>query len=157
MPCTSMHSDRTQREREDSLRAFRSGKCPVLVATGVSARGLDITSVSHVINLDMPSMQFGGIEEYMHRIGKSLFLFFLQINLDNQFHFPSGVGQFANPFLKQVELVASETKALPLRSTMSVMRISPLFLSRPFLRPVRMFLTSFKSTCLRTGMAMLPN
>lgn len=77
-----MHSDRTQREREDSLRAFRTGKCPILIATGVSARGLDITSVSHVINLDMPSMQFGGIEEYMHRIGKPA-PFFLS-------HCPSG-------------------------------------------------------------------
>ncbi|CAG8978345.1 hypothetical protein HYALB_00005931 [Hymenoscyphus albidus] len=71
LPATSMHSDRTQREREDSIRAFRTGKCPILVATGVSARGLDIPLVSHVINLDMPSMQFGGIEEYTHRIGRT--------------------------------------------------------------------------------------
>lgn len=42
LPVTSIHSDRTQMEREDSLRAFRTGKCPILVATGVSARGLDI-------------------------------------------------------------------------------------------------------------------
>jgi ATP-dependent RNA helicase DDX3X len=46
MPCTSIHSDRTQREREDALRAFRTGKCPILVATGVSARGLDVVSIS---------------------------------------------------------------------------------------------------------------
>lgn len=39
IPCTSIHGDRTQREREDSIRAFRSGKAPVLIATGVSARG----------------------------------------------------------------------------------------------------------------------
>jgi ATP-dependent RNA helicase DDX3X len=38
IPCTSIHSDRTQREREDSIRAFRNGKAPVLIATGVSAR-----------------------------------------------------------------------------------------------------------------------
>lgn len=37
-PCTSIHSDRTQREREDSLRAFRKGTSPLLIATGVSAR-----------------------------------------------------------------------------------------------------------------------
>jgi ATP-dependent RNA helicase DDX3X len=42
LPVTSIHSDRTQREREDALRAFRVGKCPILIATGVSARGLDI-------------------------------------------------------------------------------------------------------------------
>lgn len=70
MPCTSLHSDRTQREREDAIRAFRNGTSPVLIATGVSARGLDIANVMHVINYDMPSPQYGGIEEYTHRIGK---------------------------------------------------------------------------------------
>jgi ATP-dependent RNA helicase DDX3X len=38
LPCTSIHSDRTQREREDSIRAFRSGKSPILITTGVAAR-----------------------------------------------------------------------------------------------------------------------
>lgn len=70
LPCTSIHSDRTQREREDALRAFRTGKCPIMVATGVSARGLDIKNVMHVINYDLPSPQYGGIDEYIHRIGK---------------------------------------------------------------------------------------
>jgi ATP-dependent RNA helicase DDX3X len=46
-PCTSIHGNRTQREREDSIRAFRSGKAPILIATGVSARGLDIHNVMH--------------------------------------------------------------------------------------------------------------
>lgn len=46
-PCTAIHSGRTQLEREDSIRAFRSGKSPILVATGVSARGLDIHNVLH--------------------------------------------------------------------------------------------------------------
>ncbi len=45
----------TQRERKDSLRAFRTGKAPILIATGVSARGLDIHNVMHVINYDLPS------------------------------------------------------------------------------------------------------
>jgi ATP-dependent RNA helicase DDX3X len=71
IPCTSIHSDRTQREREDSIRAFRTGKAPVLITTGVAARGLDIHNVMHVINYDLPSFQHGGIEEYTHRIGKS--------------------------------------------------------------------------------------
>ncbi|TVY81426.1 ATP-dependent RNA helicase ded1, partial [Lachnellula suecica] len=71
IPCTSIHSDRTQREREDSLRAFRSGKAPVLIATGVSARGLDIHHIAHVINYDLPSTQHGGIDEYTHRIGRT--------------------------------------------------------------------------------------
>lgn len=71
-PCVSIHGDRTQREREDCIRAFRNGKMPILIATGVSARGLDIFHVMHVINFDLPSNQYGGIEEYTHRIGKSI-------------------------------------------------------------------------------------
>lgn len=70
-PCTSIHSDRTQREREDSIRAFRTGKTPILIATGVSARGLDIHNVMAVINFDLPSISYGGIEEYCHRIGRT--------------------------------------------------------------------------------------
>uniref|UniRef100_A0A8C0F2Q7 RNA helicase n=1 Tax=Bubo bubo TaxID=30461 RepID=A0A8C0F2Q7_BUBBB len=56
-----------QRERELALHDFRSGKCPVLVATSVAARGLDIENVQHVINFDLPST----IEEYVHRIGRT--------------------------------------------------------------------------------------
>lgn len=52
-------------------RAFRSGKAPLLVATGVSARGLDIKNVMHVINYDLPNSDYGGIHEYVHRIGRT--------------------------------------------------------------------------------------
>lgn len=52
-------------------RAFKSGKAPVLVATGVSARGLDIVNVMHVVNYDLPSKDHGGIQEYIHRIGRT--------------------------------------------------------------------------------------
>lgn len=71
-PCTSMHADRTQLEREASMRAFRAGKAPILIATGISARGIDVKNVKHVINYDLPSMDHGGIEEYTHRIGRLL-------------------------------------------------------------------------------------
>ncbi|KAG5297898.1 DEAD-box protein [Histoplasma ohiense] len=71
LPSTSIHSDRTQREREDALRAFKTAKSPIMVATSVSARGLDIKNVMHVINFDMPSAAHGGIEEYIHRIGRT--------------------------------------------------------------------------------------
>ncbi|KAI1881887.1 hypothetical protein JX265_000713 [Neoarthrinium moseri] len=71
LPCTSMHSDRTQREREDSMRAFRSGTTPILITTGVSARGIDVKNVKHVINYDLPRMDHGGITEYTHRIGRT--------------------------------------------------------------------------------------
>ncbi|KAJ4989848.1 DEAD/DEAH box helicase [Stagonosporopsis vannaccii] len=71
LPCTSIHSDRTQREREDALRSFRTARCPILVATGVTARGLDVANVKHVINYDLPSTQHDGITEYVHRIGRT--------------------------------------------------------------------------------------
>ncbi|KAI1505001.1 P-loop containing nucleoside triphosphate hydrolase protein [Biscogniauxia marginata] len=71
LPCTSMHSDRTQREREDSMRAFRAGAAPLLITTGVTARGIDVRNVMHVINFDLPSMDHGGINEYIHRIGRT--------------------------------------------------------------------------------------
>ncbi|KAM7363203.1 ATP-dependent RNA helicase bel [Cochliomyia hominivorax] len=66
-PVTSIHGDRTQKEREEALRCFRSGECPILVATAVAARGLDIPHVKHVINFDLPS----DVEEYVHRIGRT--------------------------------------------------------------------------------------
>jgi hypothetical protein len=53
-------------------RAFRTAKCPILVATGVSARGLDVKNVMHVVNYDLPDFNYGGIDEYIHRIGKLL-------------------------------------------------------------------------------------
>lgn len=71
LPSTSIHGGRTQREREDALRAFRKGRAPILVATGVSARGLDIRDVMHVINYDLPTLQRGGVNEYIHRIGRT--------------------------------------------------------------------------------------
>lgn len=62
-----LSSDREQREREQALGDFRCGKCPVLVATSVAARGLDIENVQHVINFDLSST----IDEYVHRIGRT--------------------------------------------------------------------------------------
>ncbi|CAK9250473.1 unnamed protein product, partial [Sphagnum jensenii] len=66
-PVTSIHGDRSQREREEALNSFRTGRTPILVATAVAARGLDIPNVKHVINFDLPS----DIEEYVHRIGRT--------------------------------------------------------------------------------------
>lgn len=66
-PVTSIHGDRSQREREEALRVFRNGDCPILVATAVAARGLDIPNVKNVINFDLPA----DIEEYVHRIGRT--------------------------------------------------------------------------------------
>jgi ATP-dependent RNA helicase RhlE len=63
----TLHSNRTQREREQALRGFRDGRFEVLVATDIAARGLDIANVSHVINFDVPQHP----EDYVHRIGRT--------------------------------------------------------------------------------------
>ena len=67
LPATSIHGDRSQRERETALQTFRTGRTPILVATAVAARGLDIPNVTHVINYDLPS----DIDDYVHRIGRT--------------------------------------------------------------------------------------
>ncbi|KAJ3382308.1 DEAD-box ATP-dependent RNA helicase [Lobulomyces angularis] len=66
-PATSIHGNRSQQDREDALSMFRLGRIPILVATSVAARGLDIPYVNHVINFDLPS----DIDEYVHRIGRT--------------------------------------------------------------------------------------
>src|SRR5205814_3758889 len=62
-----LHSNRTQREREDALAGFKSGKYEVMVATDIASRGIDIAGVSHVINYDVPLHP----EDYVHRIGRT--------------------------------------------------------------------------------------
>jgi superfamily II DNA/RNA helicase len=62
-----IHSDRSQKEREQSLEGFKSGLYEVLVATDIAARGLDIADVSHVINYNVPEHP----EDYVHRIGRT--------------------------------------------------------------------------------------
>jgi ATP-dependent RNA helicase DDX3X len=66
-PTSSIHGDKSQREREDALKLFKTGRTPILVATDVAARGLDIPNVTQVINFDLPSQ----IEDYVHRIGRT--------------------------------------------------------------------------------------
>ena len=63
----AIHGDLSQSRREQSLRKFREGKLTCLIATNVAARGLDIPSVSHVVNYDVPETP----EEYVHRIGRT--------------------------------------------------------------------------------------
>jgi len=65
--CCCIHGDRTQQERESALHAFKTGECPVMVATDVAARGLDIPNVALVVNFDMPKQ----IDDYVHRIGRT--------------------------------------------------------------------------------------
>ncbi|GAB3157757.1 DEAD/DEAH box helicase [Micromonospora sonneratiae] len=63
----AVHGDLGQGARERALRAFRSGKIDILVATDVAARGLDVTGVTHVVNYDCPEDQ----DTYTHRIGRT--------------------------------------------------------------------------------------
>lgn len=65
--CTSIHGDRTQQEREAALHNFKSSKCPILIATDVAARGLDIPNVALVIQYDLAT----SAEDYVHRVGRT--------------------------------------------------------------------------------------
>ncbi|BAT88219.1 DEAD-box ATP-dependent RNA helicase 20-like isoform X1 [Vigna umbellata] len=67
LSAVSLHGGRSQSEREAALHDFRSGSTNILVATDVASRGLDVTGVSHVINLDLPKT----MEDYVHRIGRT--------------------------------------------------------------------------------------
>jgi ATP-dependent RNA helicase RhlE len=64
---TSLHSNRSQGQRQNALNGFKSGHFNILVATDIAARGLDIESISHVINFDMPDTA----DAYIHRIGRT--------------------------------------------------------------------------------------
>jgi len=64
---TSLHGDRTQGQRQAALKGFKSGAHDIMVATDIAARGLDIETVSHVINFDMPDTA----DAYIHRIGRT--------------------------------------------------------------------------------------
>ncbi|KAJ6826178.1 DEAD-box ATP-dependent RNA helicase 14-like [Iris pallida] len=63
----AIHGDKNQTERDRVLNHFRTGRSPILVATDVAARGLDIKDIRVVINYDFPT----GVEDYVHRIGRT--------------------------------------------------------------------------------------
>ena len=67
IPTLTMHSDRTQEQRQKALERFREGKVRVLVATDVVSRGIDVDDISHVVNYDVPHSP----EDYVHRIGRT--------------------------------------------------------------------------------------
>uniref|UniRef100_A0A674BHW2 RNA helicase n=1 Tax=Salmo trutta TaxID=8032 RepID=A0A674BHW2_SALTR len=66
-PAMCIHGDKTQPERDWVLTEFRSGKAPILIATDVASRGLDVEDVKFVINYDYPNSS----EDYIHRIGRT--------------------------------------------------------------------------------------
>jgi superfamily II DNA/RNA helicase len=63
----ALHGDLNQRQRSNTLRQFREGKIKFLVATDVAGRGIDVLTVSHVINFDVPK----SLDDYIHRIGRT--------------------------------------------------------------------------------------
>jgi ATP-dependent RNA helicase RhlE len=64
---TSLHGDRSQGQRQSALKGFKAGTHDIMVATDIAARGLDVESISHVINYDMPDTA----DAYIHRIGRT--------------------------------------------------------------------------------------
>lgn len=63
----AIHGNKSQNQRVRTLEAFKAGKVPILVATDIAARGIDIDGVSHVINFDLPNVS----EVFVHRIGRT--------------------------------------------------------------------------------------
>ena len=63
----ALHADRTQQQRQAAVEGFRTGTYPVLVATDVAARGLDIDGIAHVVNFEVPDTP----EAYVHRVGRT--------------------------------------------------------------------------------------
>lgn len=66
-PVTSLQGDLSQNSRQAALSGFRNGKYQIMIATDIAARGIDVSSISHVINYDMPDT----VEAYTHRIGRT--------------------------------------------------------------------------------------
>ncbi len=63
----AIHGNKSQGQRTAALEGFRQGKTPILIATDIAARGIDVTGVSHVFNFEMPNVA----EQYVHRIGRT--------------------------------------------------------------------------------------
>ncbi|MDQ6954078.1 MAG: DEAD/DEAH box helicase [Mariprofundaceae bacterium] len=63
----SIHGDKDQQERSEAMRQFRANECRILIATDISARGIDVADVNYVINYDLPEKS----ENYVHRVGRT--------------------------------------------------------------------------------------
>merc|ERR1712048_57313 len=66
-PALCIHGDKKQEERDWVLKEFKEGKSPILIATDVASRGLDVKDIKYVINFDFPNQ----IEDYIHRVGRT--------------------------------------------------------------------------------------
>jgi ATP-dependent RNA helicase RhlE len=65
--CARIHGSRSQSQRDEAMKGFRNGRYPIMVATDIAARGLDITGLDLVVNFDVP----GSAEDYIHRVGRT--------------------------------------------------------------------------------------
>ncbi|XP_066587502.1 probable ATP-dependent RNA helicase DDX17 [Prorops nasuta] len=112
----SIHGDKNQKERDHVLKEFRSGRSPILVATDVAARGLDVDDVKYVINFDYPSSS----EDYVHRIGRTgrkkktgtAYAFFTNHNMKHAkdlIEVLREAGQNINPRLNEMAELAKST------------------------------------------------
>uniref|UniRef100_A0A0E0FXF1 RNA helicase n=1 Tax=Oryza nivara TaxID=4536 RepID=A0A0E0FXF1_ORYNI len=113
-PALSIHGDKAQAERDYVLAEFKSGKSPIMAATDVAARGLDVKDIKCVINFDFPTT----LEDYIHRIGRTgragasgtAFTFFTHSNAKfsrNLVKILREAGQVVNPALESMAKSAS--------------------------------------------------
>ena len=100
----AIHGNKSQSQRTSALNAFRSGHTPVLVATDIAARGIDVSGVSHVFNFELPNVA----EQYVHRIGRTA-----RAGADGQAQ--SFVAPDEKPYLRDIErLIRDKLMTLPL-------------------------------------------
>jgi len=101
----AIHGNKSQPQRERALAAFKSGEVPILVATDIAARGIDVSGVSHVINFELPNVP----EQYVHRIGRTA-------RAGNDGIAISFVADDERPYLRDIEKLIRQKvplKALP--------------------------------------------
>ncbi len=101
----AIHGNKSQPQRERALAAFKSGEVPILVATDIAARGIDVSGVSHVINFELPNVP----EQYVHRIGRTA-------RAGNDGIAISFVAEDERPYLRDIEKLIRQKvplKALP--------------------------------------------
>ena len=101
----AIHGNKSQANRERALAAFKSGDVPILVATDIAARGIDVSGVSHVINFELPNVP----EQYVHRIGRTA-------RAGNDGIAISFVAEDERPYLRDIERLIRQKvplKALP--------------------------------------------
>ncbi len=67
MPCSAIHGNKSQGQREAALAQFKANKIRALIATDIAARGIDVDAISHVVNYELPNVP----ESYVHRIGRT--------------------------------------------------------------------------------------